>query len=50
MYAPGDDDVVAYEPMTAPTNALMTGGSELPMLEPGDDYRATFSIAVTDAR
>ncbi len=49
VYAPDDDDVVAYEPMTAPTNALMTGGSELPMIDPGDDYRATFSISVTDA-
>ncbi len=49
VYAPDDDDVIAYEPMTAPANALITGGSELPMLEPGDDYRATFSIAVADA-
>ena len=48
VYAPDDDDVIAYEPMTAPTNALVVGGSDLPLLAPGDDYRATFSIAVTD--
>jgi aldose 1-epimerase len=46
-YAPPDDDVVAYEPMTAPTNALVEGGRDLPVLEPGERYEATFSIAVT---
>jgi galactose mutarotase-like enzyme len=34
VYAPADDDVVAYEPMTAPTNALVSGGPELPLLAP----------------
>lgn len=48
VYAPTDDDVVAYEPMTAPTNALVTCGPELPLLEPGGSYEATFSIAVAD--
>ena len=47
VYAPSDDDVVAYEPMTAPTNALVAGGPDLPMLEPGGRYEATFSIAIT---
>lgn len=47
MYAPADDDVVAYEPMTAPTNALVAGGPDLPVLEPGGRYEATFSIAIT---
>lgn len=46
VYAPGDDDVVAYEPMTAPTNALVTGGPDLPLVAPGDSYAATFSIRV----
>ena len=27
VYAPGDDDVIAFEPMTAPTNALVEGGA-----------------------
>jgi galactose mutarotase-like enzyme len=48
VYAPGDDDVVAFEPMTAPTNALVTGGPDLPLVEPGRRYEATFSITVED--
>jgi aldose 1-epimerase len=47
-YAPADDDVVALEPMTAPTNALVVGGPNLPLLAPGDSYEATFSIALID--
>jgi galactose mutarotase-like enzyme len=50
VYAPDDDDVIAYEPMTAPTNALVSGGSDLPLVAPGDDYRATFSIAVLESQ
>jgi aldose 1-epimerase len=46
VYAPVDDKVVAYEPMTAPTNALVAGGSDLPVLKPGDQYTAVFSITV----
>jgi galactose mutarotase-like enzyme len=46
VYAPADDDVVAFEPMTAPTNALVSGGAELPLLDAGDSYRAAFSITV----
>jgi galactose mutarotase-like enzyme len=49
VYAPDDDDVVALEPMTALTNALVVGGPELPLLEPGNSYEAEFSITVTDA-
>ncbi len=48
VYAPADDDVIAFEPMTAPTNALVTGGPDLQLLAPGDTYRATFSLTVTD--
>jgi aldose 1-epimerase len=47
VYAPPDDDVIAYEPMTAPTNALVEGGPDLPLLEAGGRCEATFSIAVT---
>ena len=46
VYAPSDDDVVAFEPMTAPTNALVAGGPDLPLLEPGGRYEATFSITI----
>jgi aldose 1-epimerase len=48
VYAPDDDDVVAYEPMTAPTNALVVGGLDLPLVAPGESYEASFSITVTD--
>jgi aldose 1-epimerase len=47
VYAPPDDEVVAYEPMTAPTNALVAGGPDLPLLEPGGRYEATFSLAIS---
>jgi galactose mutarotase-like enzyme len=48
VYAPDDDDVVALEPMTAPTNALVTGGDALPIAEPGRPYRAVFSVTVAE--
>ena len=46
VYAPDDDDVVAYEPMTAPTNALVAGGPDLPVVEPEGRYEAVFTITV----
>jgi galactose mutarotase-like enzyme len=49
VYAPLDDDVVAFEPMTTPTNALVDGESKLPLAVPGAGYRARFSIRVIDA-
>jgi galactose mutarotase-like enzyme len=48
VYAPDDDDVIAFEPMTAPTNALLSG-QDLKLLQPGESYEASFSIKVTDA-
>ncbi len=45
IYAPAADDVVAIEPMTAPTNALVSGEG-LHVLGPGEDVTASFSIAV----
>ena len=47
VFAPAEDDVVAFEPMAAPANALVDAGPELRMLAPGDSYRAAFSITVT---
>jgi aldose 1-epimerase len=47
VYAPDDDDVIAFEPMTAPTNALVSGGPALPLVAPGKSYGATFSITVS---
>jgi aldose 1-epimerase len=46
VYAPDDDDVIAFEPMTAPTNALVSG-RDLRLLEPGESYQASFSITVS---
>jgi aldose 1-epimerase len=50
VYAPADDDVIALEPMSTPTNALVAGGPELPLVAPGESYTATFSIAVSDTQ
>jgi galactose mutarotase-like enzyme len=47
VYAPAEDDVIAIEPMTAPTNALVTG-VDLPVAEPASPYTAVFSITVAD--
>ena len=47
VYAPDDDDVIAFEPMTAPTNTLVSG-QDLNLLPPGENYEASFSIKVTD--
>ena len=46
IYAPPGDELIAIEPMTAPTNALVEGGPELPVLAPGEEYRASFSVSV----
>ena len=40
--------MIALEPMTAPTNALVTGGSQLPITEPGESHRASFSVTVLE--
>jgi galactose mutarotase-like enzyme len=45
IYAPDDDDVIAFEPMTAPTNALVSG-RDLTLLQSGETYHASFSIRV----
>jgi aldose 1-epimerase len=48
VYAPAGDDVIAFEPMTAPTNALVDGGPELVQLAAGGTFGASFSIAVSE--
>jgi aldose 1-epimerase len=45
VYAPSDDDVICFEPMTAPTNPF-DGPYPLRAVEPGDSFSATFSVAV----
>ncbi len=47
IYAPADDALIAIEPMTAPTDALVTG-DELRFVSPGDAFSARFSITVVE--
>jgi aldose 1-epimerase len=44
VYAPEGQALICFEPMTAPTNALVTGQADV--LEPGNETSATFRIAV----
>ncbi len=46
VYAPPGHDYICFEPMTAPTDAL-NSGTGLSVLAPGEDYAASFTIAVT---
>ena len=45
VYAPSGATFCCVEPMTAPTNALVTG--DHPLVVPGDTFRATFAASVT---
>jgi aldose 1-epimerase len=49
IFAPADTDAVAIEPMTAPTNALLTDGPELTFVPPGETFGAAFSIQVFES-
>jgi galactose mutarotase-like enzyme len=44
VYVPAGADFACLEPMTAPTNALVSG--DCPIVSPGELFRATFSIRV----
>lgn len=45
IYAPLDDDVICFEPMAAPTDALRRGG--YPVARPGEPAITQFSIRVS---
>ena len=47
VFAPPDADVVCFEPMTAPVDALATG-SDLRFVAPFSRACATFSVHVDD--
>jgi aldose 1-epimerase len=44
-YAPADQDLICFEPMTAPANALISHDG-LRLAPPGEPFRATFRITV----
>src|SRR5207248_11665930 len=45
VYAPSEEDVICFEPMTAPTNALVSGDG-LRWVAPGEELAARFSVSV----
>jgi aldose 1-epimerase len=45
VYAPHDKDYLAFEPMTAPANALISGNG-LRLVPPGDTFRAKFRFRI----
>ena len=45
IYAPADDDVICFEPMTAPTNALVSRAG-LRTIAPGTTFGASFTITI----
>jgi len=47
VFAPPGSPFICFEPMTAPTNALVEGGPALPLVPPGQRFAAEFSITVT---
>ncbi|HEY5045225.1 MAG TPA: aldose 1-epimerase [Solirubrobacteraceae bacterium] len=47
VYAPLTGAFICFEPMTAPANALRSGDG-LPLLNPGERYRAGFSLRAED--
>jgi hypothetical protein len=48
VYAPAEGDFICFEPMTAPTNALVTG-ERLHVVPRRGMYSARFAVAVYDA-
>jgi galactose mutarotase-like enzyme len=47
VFAPRHEDIICFEPMTAPVNALVSG-DRLPVVAPGERYHAVFTITVED--
>ena len=45
VYAPTDQPFICFEPMTAPTNALISG-DRLSSVAPGEQFKAIFKISV----
>ncbi len=47
VFAPPEQDFICFEPMTAPSNALVSGAG-LRRVAPGAEYRAAFTITFAD--
>ena len=47
IYAPSGDPLIAFEPMTAPTDALVTA-DDLPFAAPGEAFTARFRVTVDE--
>jgi aldose 1-epimerase len=48
VFSPDGSDFICFEPMTAPSNALVSGDG-LTVLDPGGEYRAEFRILAEDS-
>jgi galactose mutarotase-like enzyme len=46
VFAPPGSDFLCIEPMTAPANALVTGGAALRLVEPGASFEAVFRLRI----
>ena len=49
IYAPAGDSLIAIEPMTAPTDALVSGDG-LRRVAPGESFTAGFAITLAEER
>ena len=47
VFAPPDKDLICFEPMTAPTDALRHG--DFPVATPDEPYTAAFSISAAES-
>src|SRR5262249_8053605 len=47
VFSPRGAAFICFEPMTAPGNALVRGGPDLRLIEPGDRFDAAFTLRVS---
>ncbi len=46
VFTPPGAPFICFEPMTAPANALVSGGTDLRVVEPGERFAAEFTVRV----